>query len=84
MGIGPGAKIITSTHSGPATPDRVVMDGELNFAPVHLGDGCDIGVGAIVMPGVTVGKGAQVGAGAVATNDVPAGATVVGVPAKPL
>jgi acetyltransferase-like isoleucine patch superfamily enzyme len=82
VGIGPGAKIITSTHAGPASADRVVMDGELQIAPVVLCDGCDIGVGAIIMPGVTVGTGAQVGAGAVVTHDVAAGATVVGVPAR--
>lgn len=84
VGIGPGAKIITSTHAGPPSADRAVMDGELNFAPVFLEDGCDIGVGAIIMPGVRIGRGAQVGAGAVVTVDVAPGATVVGVPAKPI
>ena len=56
----------------------------LDFAPVTLEDGCDIGVGAIILPGVRVGKGAQVGAGAVVTKDVAAGATVVGAPARAL
>ena len=44
------------------------MKGALEFAPVVLEDGCDLGVGAIILPGVTVGKGAQVGAGAVVTR----------------
>ena len=43
------------------------MTGALEFAPVVLDDGCDIGIGAIILPGVTVGSGAQVGAGAVVT-----------------
>jgi sugar O-acyltransferase (sialic acid O-acetyltransferase NeuD family) len=43
-----------------------------------------IGAGATVLPGIAVGAGATVGAGAVAVHDVPAGATVVGVPARVL
>lgn len=84
VGIGPGVKIITSSHARPTSPDIPVMDGELQFAPVILEDGCDIGVGAIILPGVRVGKGAQVGAGAVVTQDVAPGATVIGSPARPL
>ncbi len=84
VGIGPGAKIITSTHAGPVSAERAVMDSELRFAAVFLEDGCDIGTGAIIMPGVRVGRGAQVGAGAVVTRDVAEGSTVVGVPAKTL
>lgn len=41
-----------------------------------------IGTGAKVLEGIQIGDGAKVGAGAVVINDVPAGATVVGVPAR--
>ncbi len=49
-----------------------------------IGDGAFLGSGAIVTRGCTVGDGARVGAGAVVLDDVPAGATVVGVPARPV
>lgn len=49
-----------------------------------LGDFVSIGAGALVLPGICVGHGAVVGAGAVVSKDVPAGATVVGIPAKPI
>lgn len=41
-----------------------------------------IGSGAVVLCGLRIGEGALVGAGAVVTRDVPAGATVIGNPAR--
>lgn len=41
-----------------------------------------LGFGVIVLDGVRIGKGAVIGAGAVVTQDVPAGAIAVGVPAR--
>jgi acetyltransferase-like isoleucine patch superfamily enzyme len=82
VGIGPGVKIITSSHELPADPAVPIMDGALHFAPVVLEDGCDVGVGAIVLPGVRIGRGAQIGAGAVVTRDVPAGGVARGAPAR--
>ncbi len=41
-----------------------------------------IGSGAVILAGITIGERAMIGAGAVVTKDVPAGAVVVGVPAR--
>jgi len=47
-----------------------------------IGDDVHIGTGAKVLGPVRVGDGARIGANAVVIDDVPAGATVVGVPAR--
>jgi len=46
--------------------------------------GASIGSSAVILCGLTIGEGARIGAGAVVTHDVPAGATVAGVPARRL
>ena len=46
--------------------------------------GASIGSGATILANVTVGERAMVGAGSVVTKDVPAGAVVVGNPARVL
>jgi len=49
---------------------------------VHIGERALVGIGSVVLPGLSVGSDAVVGGGAVVVCDVPAGVTVVGVPAK--
>lgn len=49
---------------------------------IHVGSGCWIASGAIVLGGVTIGDNCLVAAGAVVTKDVPDYAIVGGVPAK--
>ena len=51
-------------------------------SPVILEDDVLIGANAVVIEGVHIGKGAVVGAGSIVTSDVPAGAVVVGNPAR--
>jgi serine O-acetyltransferase len=48
----------------------------------QLGNDIYIGAGAKIIGSVTIGDGARVGANAVVVHDVPAGATVVGIPAR--
>ena len=62
--------------------DRPVMDLPLKYAPITIKDGAHIGIGSIILPGVTIGKGAVIGAGAVVTKDIPDNCLAVGVPAK--
>lgn len=52
------------------------------YKPIRLGKGCQLGMGTIVMPGVTVGEGAIIGARSVVTKDIPAWTIAVGSPCK--
>ena len=52
--------------------------------PISIGSEVWIGRGVAILPGVIIGDRATVGANAVVTHDVPAGATVAGVPAREL
>jgi len=60
------------------------LQDEYRTGEVVVGERAMIGAGAIVLPGVEIGPGAQVAANSLVTEDVPADATVAGVPAEPL
>jgi serine O-acetyltransferase len=49
-----------------------------------IGNDVTIGAGARVLGGIVVGDNASIGANAVVIQDVPPGATMVGIPAKPV
>lgn len=60
----------------------VILQGDTFKGPVRLKAGCWLGVGVVVLPGVTVGRNAVVAANSVVTKDVPDYAVVAGAPAK--
>ena len=92
--IGSGSRVKHHTYLGDAVLGREVnigagtitanYDGEKKHRTL-IGDGAFIGVGATLVAPIKIGKKAKVGAGSVVTKnkDVPDGATVIGVPAKP-
>lgn len=61
-----------------------VISKPLNIKQTKIGDGAFIGIGARIMPGVTIGKYAVIGANAVVTKNVPAYHMVGGIPARTL
>lgn len=50
--------------------------------PVTIEDGCWIGGGVIIIPGVTIGRGSVIGAGSVVVKDIPANSLAVGNPCR--
>lgn len=50
--------------------------------PIILENDCQIGMGTIIMPGVTIGEGAIIGARSVVTKDIPAWTIAAGSPCK--
>jgi carbonic anhydrase/acetyltransferase-like protein (isoleucine patch superfamily) len=80
-GLGPRTAILTSVHEETPYPTPITS-APLKFGAVEIGAGCDIGIGAVILPGVRIGDGVQVGAGAVVSRDLPAGAVAAGVPAR--
>jgi acetyltransferase-like isoleucine patch superfamily enzyme len=60
----------------------ICLQGDSFGGEVVLMDGCWIGIGAAILPGVTIGRNAVVAANSVVTKDVPDFAVYGGVPAK--
>ncbi len=52
------------------------------FLQTIIKKGASIGAGATILPGIVIGENSMVAAGAVVTQDVPANAIVMGVPAN--
>ena len=75
--IGPAVQIYAADHPRDPAARRAGL--ELGRS-IRIGDNVWIGGGAILLPGVSIGDDAIIGGGSVVTRDVPAGATVVGIP----
>lgn len=84
--IHPIAVVINSSVRGGSNVwiESSVVIGDNHGRSPRLGDDLFIGSGAKIIGDVDIGNGARVGANAVVLASVAPGATVVGIPAKPL
>lgn len=75
--IGPKVNLITTNHPINPAERRATISN-----PIVIKKGAWIGVGATILPGVTIGENSIVAAGAVVSKDVPDNVIVGGIPAK--
>jgi acetyltransferase-like isoleucine patch superfamily enzyme len=78
---GPGVYITSDNHSYD-DPDEPIGRQWPRSAPVEIGAGSWLGVGAIVLPGARLGRNVAVAAGSVVRGEVPDRVLVAGSPAK--
>ena len=75
--IGPKVNLITTNHPVNPSERKATVS-----KPVIIKKGAWIGVGATILPGVTIGENSIVAAGAVVSKNVPDNVIVGGIPAK--
>lgn len=88
--IAPNVQIYTATHPielnerlTPVETDEGIEYIRHTYAlPVTIEDGCWIGGGVIILPGITIGKGSVIGAGSVVTKNIPPDSLAAGNPCK--
>ena len=74
--------ISDATHIYDSIQSPIILQGDRFEGRVHIGDGCWIGVGAVVLPGITLGKNVIVGSNTVVTKSMSDNLIVAGNPAK--
>lgn len=79
--IGPHVKILTGTHVLRKNVLRRWPHDPVVCKSVRIKRGCWLGLGCIILPGVTIAEGCVIGAGAVVTKNTEANGFYIGVPA---
>lgn len=78
-----GPNVVLATANHPFLPELRKRGLQYNL-PIRIGEGCWLGAGVVVVPGVTIGDNTVVGAGSVVTRDLPANAVAAGNPCRVL
>ena len=80
--IGHNVSFINDKYPRATKAGKLQTEKDWKPIPTLVKKGASIGTSATILCGVIIGEGAMVGAGSVVTRDVPAGAIVVGNPAR--
>ena len=88
--IAPNVQLYTATHpidlderlAPVETEDGIKRVRRTYALPITIEDGCWIGGGVIILPGITIGYGSVIGAGSVVTKDIPSWSIAAGNPCR--
>lgn len=72
--------VVISTTGHPVDP--VLRKKGMYSFPVNIGNNVWIGMGAMILPGVTIGDNSIIGAGSVVSRDIPANVIAFGAPCR--
>jgi acetyltransferase-like isoleucine patch superfamily enzyme len=75
--LGAGVRAVNDKHLIWRDPEH-----QAELTPPRFCEGCKVGSGPTILPGITIGEYCLVGAGSVVTRDIPPHATAYGVPAR--
>ena len=76
-----GQNVTVATAGHPILPELRQQGYQYN-APIHIGENCWIGAGALILPGITIGDNVVIGAGSVVTKNIPSNVVAVGNPCR--
>jgi tetrahydrodipicolinate N-succinyltransferase len=76
------ANVAFVNHDGGVRVFRTENPGIHVYGDIHVGSHVFIGMGTIILPGVTIGDRCVIGAGSVVTRDIPSGSVAAGVPCR--
>ena len=88
--IAPNVQIYTATHPIDLNERLTPIETQKGIEyirhtytlPVTIENGCWIGGGVIILPGITIGKGSVIGAGSVVTKNIPDNSLAAGNPCR--
>jgi acetyltransferase-like isoleucine patch superfamily enzyme len=85
-GIHIGKNTLVASRATILTHEHVKRDIKNERMPyiveTYIGENCFIGIGSIILPGVSIGNQVIIGAGSIVTKNIPNNVVVAGVPAK--
>ena len=80
--MAPEVLILGGNHRFDRLDIPMMFQGNVEYAPVEIGNDVWIGSRVIILPGLKIGEGSIIGAGSVVTKDVMPYSIVAGNPAK--
>lgn len=80
VGIGPQVKMHAARHKI-ANDNQPILFSPIELRPIIIEDDANLGIGCMIMGGITIAKGTRVGANAVVTKNFSPNSVIAGVPA---